>query len=137
MVDALGRSCRRSARYGRGGDGARRLADRVRRSQERDPGRVRDETQHGSRLRPRRRCTACIGFFPRAAGTTVPGRMAGTSALSFVFSGTSLLLLWRWPRALVIGQALTLLTVIITTLALVGYAFSAPDLSGAGGASPA
>ena len=70
-----------------------------------------------------------------AARTTVPGRMAGTSALSFVFSGTSLLLLWRWPRALVIGQALTLLTVIITTLALVGYAFSAPDLYGAGGSS--
>jgi PAS domain S-box-containing protein len=72
---------------------------------------------------------------PAAAGAAVAGRMAGNSALSFVLSGTSLLLLWRRPRARVIGQALTLLTVAIATLALVGYAFGAPDLYRTDGSS--
>ncbi len=68
-----------------------------------------------------------------AAGTVAPGRMAGNTALSFVLSGTGLLLLWRRPRARVIGQALTLLSVVIATLALLGYAFGVPDLYRIGG----
>ena len=58
-------------------------------------------------------------------GTSNPGRMAPNSAFNFAILGLALLLLRGGPRAIYSAQLLTLLSLLATMLALVGYLFDA------------
>ena len=64
--------------------------------------------------------------YPGASGTASPGRMSPGTACCFAFLGGSLILLnARGRSAQGISQALALISLVLSLLALIGYAYSA------------
>ncbi len=61
-------------------------------------------------------------------GTSDPGRMAPNSAFNFLVLGIAAILLGRGRRAAAAGQWLVLLTLLITTIAFLGYLLNAQVL---------
>ncbi|RKS13829.1 PAS domain-containing protein [Flavobacterium sp. 120] len=64
-----------------------------------------------------------------AIATSHPGRMAPITAISFVLSGISLLLLYK-NKAFQMFQLLSLLVFVLALLTLIGYAYAVNDFQG-------
>ena len=74
-------------------------------------------------------------FIPRSLGDAGPVRMAPTTALGFLFSGASLLVLERRPLGLVsLPVAFSLVPLAVSMLVLLGYLYGAQPLCRLGGA---
>jgi signal transduction histidine kinase/CheY-like chemotaxis protein len=65
---------------------------------------------------------------PNAPFTSSPGRMAPNTALGFLFSGLSLIVLTRGVRGASAGQALAMAALFVSLIALLGYLFEAQAL---------
>ena len=65
---------------------------------------------------------------PSSVLTGNPGRMAPNTALAFVFCGFALILLVRGPRGALAAHTLTLVSLFIALLAMIGYLFNAQEL---------